>query len=483
MNETLGNPGEKTVSVEPGRIKKNTYFIAISQVAQLTLAFFLNWVATRTLGDENFGKYMFASVLSFFVFLCNDLGIVTYVTREVAKHKERVEEFFLNGLMLKILLIGLSCVFLGIYLNVFSFQRDKIITVILFGVFGIFYSFNQLCIAIFRAFERMEYEMIVLVAERVVISALGITLLLRGRGLVSFATAFVLGSAFCMLLSFSLIKKKFLHKPARLKWVFMKRLLSASFMVGIFWIITNIHERVDILMLEAMKSDAMVGWYTLAYKLILIAGVIPMILMTSTFPRISRDTGENEGTVNAIYRVGFKYLFFIALPMVVGTLFLADKIVLFFGEDFGKAGVALRILIFAAGVDFFSIFFAGFLIAWNRQRDLTLLQGVALLLNIAVNAVLIPFYGYIGASVSTVLSRSLIFIVCFIWVLRRIHRVEIRPLFQGILATLVMALFLAFWEGDLFLTVVLSGMIYGGVLWLMGGIRSEEILVMRKVRM
>ena len=188
----------------------------------------------------------------------------------------------------------------------------------------------------------------------------------------------------------------------------------------------------------------------------------------------------NDEQVQNIFQIGFKYLFYVAVPMLVGTVFLADKMILFFGEGFADAAAALRILIFAAGVDFFSVFFAGFLMAWNRQRDLTLLQAGALILNVVVNLILIPRYGHVGAAAATMLSRGIIFIVCFLWVFKRLRLTELRPLGLCLISTAVMAAFLAYVKIGLFFSIGLSILIFGGVLYLMGGIRMEEVMVIRR---
>jgi O-antigen/teichoic acid export membrane protein len=470
--------GEK--APQTGSVKKNTYFMTISQFGNLALALVLRWAAARYLGVEDYGRYGIASVMAFFVFIFNDLGVAVYLTREVAKQKDRVESYFINGIVLKLILIGLVVVFLGSYLKLFSYPREKMIAVVLFGIYGVLFSFNQHCGAVYRAFERMEYEMYITLLEKFVTAALGVTVLLLGYGLVTFCAVFVFSGALSLTVNLTLVKKKFLKKPAVVDWSFSKHLLRAAFFLGIFWFITTIHERVDVVMLEAIKEDIVVGWYTLAYGVILAVGVIPMILMTSTFPRISKESGVNDEQVQNIFQIGFKYLFYVAVPMVVGTLFLADKIVLFFEEGFADAAPALRILICAAGADFFSVFFAGFLMAWNRQRDLTLLQAGALILNVVVNLILIPRYGHVGAAAATLLSRGVIFVVCFTWVFKRLRLTELHPLGLCLISTAVMAAFLTFVKVGLFFSIGLSVLIFGGVLYLMGGIRMEEVMVIRR---
>jgi O-antigen/teichoic acid export membrane protein len=111
---------------------------------------------------------------------------------------------------------------------------------------------------------------------------------------------------------------------------------------------------------------------------------------------------------------------------------------------------------------------------------LTLLQAGALILNVVVNLILIPRYGHVGAATATLLSRGIIFIVCFGWVFKQLRLTELRPLGLCLISTAMMAAFLTFVKVGLFFSIGLSMLIFGGVLYLMGGIRMEEVMVIRR---
>ncbi|MBN1779901.1 flippase [bacterium] len=462
--------------MQSGLIKKNTFFLSISQAGQMVLAFLLTWVAAKKLGVSRFGIYMFASIMSYFLFLLNDLGVVTYVVREVSKARDRAGDYYKNGLILKWILLLILVPLLWLYIKLSGFGPEKMWAVLAFSVFGFFFSMNQLCYAVYRAHERMHYEMLSNLFEKVLITGAGLILLYRGYGVVALCGAFGAASILNFAVNSVLVQRRFLHGSGQTNWPFMMHLLKASFLFGLFWILTNVHERFDVLMLERMTDDTIVGWYTLAYKLILVANIIPIVLTTAALPRISRSVHDDPDETSRIYGLGMKYLFFIALPMIVGTLFLAEDICVFFRKEFSASGNVLRLLIFASGIDFFSIFFSAFLIAWNRQRHLTLLQAGALILNLCMNFVLIPKYQHIGAAAATLGSRGLIFALCTVWVARR-FRFPMNALVPGVVSTGIMAIFLWVWKGPLFGAIGLALCIYAGMLLLMGGIRPSEILI------
>jgi O-antigen/teichoic acid export membrane protein len=466
--------------MESGLIKKNTYSIAASYGGQLLLAFFLTLVAAKKLGAGGFGIYMFASIMGYFLLLFDDLGLVTYMVREISKNREKTEDYYINALTAKWIILIFLIPVIYIYMKLSGFGQDKFWSLMAFFVFGFFFSLNQVCYAVYRAHERMHFEMALNLFEKLLITGAGAFVLMKGGGVVAFCAVFGGASIINYLVNSTLVKTRFLKSPGHLQWHFMIRLLRSAFFFGVFWILTNIHERVDVLLLEHMtKSDEIVGWYTLAYKLILVANLIPIVLMTAAFPRISQSVHNNPAEVERLYRLGMKYLFYIALPMVVGTLFLAEPICLFFGDDFQKSGNVLRILILSSGIDFFNIYFSAFLMAWNKQRSLTLLQGVALILNILVNITLIPTLKHIGAAYATLASRGLIFALCAIWVIKRLHNLDYRAMMLSFISTGFMAGYLFLFNGPLFWRIGLASVIYFGLLFLMGGIRSSELLIIQ----
>jgi len=197
-----------------GRVKKNTYFIGFSQFVQLALGFFLFLVVARRVGDEGLGIYTFGTVMYYFIFLFNDFGIATYFTREVSRDRKLVESYFINGFALKGALILVSVAFLSIYLVLFPFSHMKMWVVILFGVYGLFYSFNQLCYATYRAFEKMEYEMTVQIIEKILIVGLGVFALYQGYGLIALAAIYGGVSLISLGINLFWTKRQFFHQKA-----------------------------------------------------------------------------------------------------------------------------------------------------------------------------------------------------------------------------------------------------------------------------
>ena len=72
---------------------KNISWLTISQVINSVCAFFWTLVIANYLGVEKYGIISFATSFIGIAIIFIDFGMTTYVTREVARDKKRLEEY------------------------------------------------------------------------------------------------------------------------------------------------------------------------------------------------------------------------------------------------------------------------------------------------------------------------------------------------------------------------------------------------------
>lgn len=462
-------------------LKKNTYFLAIGQVFQKILAFALIPFAARYLGDDGFGKFSVASTIMFFVFLLNDLGITTYITREIAKNKKLANEYYFNSLLIKICLIFINFSFVLIFLRFSNYAADANYAILIFAGYGIIDSIIQLSIGTFEAFERMEFEALVLSLEKIIITGLGLFVLIKGYGLIIFCGIFLVGGLFGVLLSFFILTRYFQFSRHRYKpgYNTIKALVKNSLPFGISLFIATIYNNIGVLILSLIKSPEVVGWFSASFKVIAITNIIPMIMIAATYPAFSRELLLENERVAKLFTRCFKYLSFLAFPLVAGTIILAEKIVLLiYGAQYINSIPALKIMVWTAAFVFYNIFLTGIMKAANLQRLMVKIQLIALAINVILNIVLIHSYSYLGAAITTVCTELFIFICFMVITFRQIVKLqEISFLFKTIFATLIMTIFSIITINYNILIVVGGNIfIFGSSLYLMKGFAIKEIL-------
>jgi O-antigen/teichoic acid export membrane protein len=104
------------------------------------------------------------------------------------------------------------------------------------------------------------------------------------------------------------------------------------------------------------------------------------------------------------YERFFKVLVLLGWPLTVGTFVLAPSIARLF-RLFPQSEPALRILAIAIVFLFANSAFYAMLNAIDRQGLNAWATGLAAALNIGLNLLLIPYYGYLAASANTVATE------------------------------------------------------------------------------
>ena len=464
------------------RIKKNTYFISFGLITQMLLSFALVPFSTRYLGAEGYGKYGLAGTLMFFVFLFNDLGLNTYVTREVARKRDEAEKFLSYTFTLKIILAPVNFILLFIFLFISGYDKDTQIVILLFAAYGILTSYVKLGFGVFEALERMEYEMLVLIVEKVLVTSIGIFVLVTHRGLYLFCTVFVLSGLLSLALTLWMIRKKFAKLHFRFDTKYMWTMVKGALPLGYSMIIAMIYNYVGILMLSFLKSPEVLGWYLLAFRLLTITNTFPNILVTSMFPALSRAYVNSAEQFQEWFTKGFKYLSYLALPLIAGTMLLAPQIIhLISGADYANSVPVLKIMAWTSGILFYNIYFTGIFKAANKQKPLVYIQIASLFINIIINYILIRQYSYIGAAWATLATESVIFAANFIYIHLKVTRLrELSYLFKSLVSTILMIGFILLQHWNVVLIVAISSTIYFTSLYLLKGFTFKEILLLRK---
>ena len=149
------------------RVRKNTFFVSIGQITKMALAFVLFPIGAHYLGPGGFNNYLLASTIMYFLFLFNDLGMNTYLTREISKDLSKTNDFYINALIIKLLVIFVDAILLFVFLVALNYSNEATIAILIFAVYGVSTSLFELNAAVFRAHERMEFETIFTVLEKV----------------------------------------------------------------------------------------------------------------------------------------------------------------------------------------------------------------------------------------------------------------------------------------------------------------------------
>jgi len=398
--------------IEPSagrRILVNTAFRAVADLVSKIASIALYVVMARRLGDAGFGVFTFAFSLVTLVTTLGDLGQDRVLTREVARDRGRVHGYFGDTLALKVLLSvpALAIAIGGVVAAGVPTETRLVVTLI--GSAVIAELLMDTSFGVFQAFERQSLTALVLISQRTLTAAGGIAALLLGAGVVAVSAIYLAGAMLALAFSVALLVRRvervgFHPRPRR--W---GRLMRAAVPIGITGVFSTVLFRVDASMLAAFRSDAVVGNYGAAYRLLESTLFLSWSVGSAVYPVLSRLGPSTRPHAGLAYERSLKLLLSMTIPFAVGAAVLADGVIeLLYGADFDTAPDALRLLAPTIALYPVSYLTGYLLISQDRQLATTITYAAVAAENVLLNLVLIPRYSLFGAAAGTSISQVLV---------------------------------------------------------------------------
>jgi O-antigen/teichoic acid export membrane protein len=459
------------------KIAYNVFISSVAKVLSTILALVSIGFITRYLGREGFGEY--ATVLAFLSFFAaiSDLGLYYITTREISR--EGADEEKILGNIFSIRLISSLTVFIisPVVVWFFAYPAEVKMGIIIAAASYIFSSGYQILNGVFQKNLAMDKVALGELAGKIVQVITIIAVVKAELGFNWIISSLLLNMIVNFLIIYFLAKK-YVRIHLRFDFDYWKIFLKESMPMGIATIITFIYFKMDTILLSVMKSSADVGIYNAAYKVLenitffpaMIAGLVMPIMAHSIFTHRARFVHIADKT--------FKVFVVLVVPLVIGTLFLADKVIsLVGGSGFAEAGQVLRILVFALAFIFFGQFFNTILIVGNLQKRLMWTLSLAAIANVILNLLFIPRFSYIAAAYVSVLTEFLVVVLTAYMAAKKLKYVPKMEKISGVvLAGALMAICLHVFNNINFLILaIISSGVYFVALWLFKTLKASEI--------
>lgn len=469
------------------RIFDNTIVQIIGKILATILSLFAFAIMTRELGQSGFGEYTTViTFLSFFAIIA-DLGLTLVTVQMLGEAKEN-EARTLGNLFGLRLLSSLLFISLAPLIVIFFDYSDGIkLGVLIAAASFIFNSLNQIMVGLFQNRLKMNRVAWAETLSRVVM-LLGVFLSIKlNWGLQGMLAATTIAGLASFIMHFS-----FARRFARIRPLFelsqWKKIMTLSWPLAITIAFNLIYLKADTLLLSLFKSQAEVGLYGAAYKIIDVLSSLPFMFAGIILPLMVLAWQERDRLkFNNLLQKSFDVLAIASIPMVVGVQFLADEIiVLVAGSDFNGAANILRLLIVAIAAIFLGNMMSHAVIAVKRQKQIIWIYMLTSITSLIAYLILIPKFSYYGAAVVTIYSESLIALLTGIYICRYLKfRLSFKGLLKAIIASLIMAIFLYLNPLSqitsilsLIITIVIASVIYLLSLMLLKGFNKEDLKLM-----
>lgn len=443
----------------------------------------------RILGPTLAGRYAFAVFIIGYLAIFTNFGLSTLLMREVAKDRRQANRYLSNTAVLRMVLsvamVPVLALFLFSWRHFFALTDDTTWAIILFAIGLIPSNLAAAFSSVFSAHEKMEVPATMTSVTTLMRVGLGTAVLLLGYGFVGLAAVSVVVNTITAGIFFVLVARTFFRPRLEVDTTFERSMVGTSYPLMINDILATIFFRVDVTLLQPMKGDTVVGWYTTAYKFIDGLNIIPSAFTIALFPIMSRYATSARDSLLRAYRMALKFLVVISLPIALLTTRYAEGIILFFGgsEYLPHSAIALRLLIWFLPFSFINSVTHYVLIAIDQQHFLTRAFFIGVTFNLLANLAFIPKYGYQAAAVITIISEFAL-LIPFYWCLRQhLATVPWMGLLWRPVAALAAAaaLLVALWSRPFYLLIPLVTATYALVLLALGTFDADDRAVIRRL--
>jgi O-antigen/teichoic acid export membrane protein len=402
------------------RVARNSLAPIILNLFNRGIDFAFAFVMLRVLGPDNAGIYYYAAFIFGWFDIFTNFGLNTFLTREVARDRSQAGRYLWNTSLLRLLLmiIGIALL-LG-----FLFARQSAVSppltqeaVIAIGLLYVGLLPNSLSTglsAFFYAFEQAEYPAVIATVATICRAVFGVSALLLGYGVIGLAGVSIITN--CITLAIMLvIARRILPGGVRIAkpdMTLFRSMLGEGFPLMLNHFLASIFFQIDVVILQAVRGDAEVGQYSVAYKWVAALNIIPAFFTMALLPVMSRQAHEDRAALKRNYHLAIKLLVCVALPTAVLFTFLAYFLTGILGgsQYLPDGAIATQLMIWSIPIGWMNSLTQYLLIALDLQRKITWAFIIAVTFNIVINLLLIPAYGYRAAAITTIASEAVLLI-------------------------------------------------------------------------
>lgn len=364
-------------------------------------------------GEEMYGFYFSLFNFAFILNILLDLGITNFNNRSVAREHDLLNPYFSRIVPLKFLLsiIYAAVVFISGLLIGYSSIQFKLLIVLVINQF----------LSSFILYMRSNISGIQLFRTDSLLSVLDRTLMITMNGVLLWSGLvkqayqiewFVYSQTCSYLITLIIVSAIALHYTGKIRLNFQfgefKKILRMSYPFAILILLMSFFNRADSVMIERLLPDGkeQAGIYAQSFRVLDALSQFAVLFAGLLLPMFSKmiKTGENPG---GLINLSSSLLLGIALSVAVLGIFYNDEIIgLMYKQDRLNSSSIFSMLMFGFVFISISYIYGTLLTANGNLKQLNILAGITVVLNIGLNLILIPRFKASGAAIASICSQG-----------------------------------------------------------------------------
>lgn len=468
------------------KVALNTVILTGTELVAKIMALALVMAVARRLGPELMGIYGFGTVFIGFFEIVVNFGLEPYIQREIGRDPDKAGVLLARVFTLKTI-VYLVCLVLILISALYVADTGLKRQVIWIMTAAMFFNSQMMAVnSFFRGVQKATLEAAVRMLFRLIYTIVGLVAILGGAGLLSLCFIQLVSQ----VIGFGAAWWLFLTRVQRPVWDFnagiLGELVRATKDFLFIRVVNTIFNTADVLMISFIAGDYFTGLYLTAGRLPAAFDFVPAAFSGAFLPALSRAS-EDRAEFIRMFRPHFKYMLILGLGALVAMAGWAEGIMsLLFGDKFDDGAQTMAILSLTLVLTFVSWSLSNALFALNLERSQLKIFSVAATANILLNLALIPLLDHNGAAWATVLCRGGL-IVAQVRSLDPellaglgLPKLSLMPIIAALIG-LVGARAMVFSELNIFLGLVLTGLLFAFALLGTRAVTLEEVKEVKEI--
>jgi len=377
--------------------------------------FIITVVAARRLSTEAFGIFSLGSTLGWMLAVAADWGMQLHVARTVARAPEDAGRVLAAWLRPRIRTTVISIVVAAAASAAIGVGGDTSAAILVLALAYACSGLVEFLHYFYRGLSRSDIESSLILWHRGGTLACGLIALAMRPTVGALAIAMLLPAIATLTISWRIAPT--LARPSTepygpLAGEFRRDVAP----IGAGIVLSALYFRVDLFLVQMWTGTEAVGMYNAVFRLVEALRLFPAAVLAVALPALCRATDTRPVAQVSLAVTGFAVAATAVLWLSAGWM-----IPLLYGAPYAGAVPAFRILLLSFPMLSLNYALTHQLVGWNGQRAYAALCAAALVVNLALNARLIPALSIEGAAWATLGTELALTIGCLIALARMTH--------------------------------------------------------------
>jgi O-antigen/teichoic acid export membrane protein len=381
---------------------------AVSDILGKGAFFLVTILAARRLSAEAFGIFALGSALGWIAAVASDFGMQLHLARAVAQQPHAAMRLLRVWLRMRTATAALALATVAVGLTLTGAAGPYALTMLLLASVYAVNGLTEFLNHFYRGLGRSDLESTLMIWQRLA------TLACAGAALwlipdVTMMAAALLVPAL-LALAFSLRQASALAPPADTPvqpWPSLSSSSGAVLPIGAGILLSAIYFRVDVFLIELWRGPVDVGTYNAVFRIVEALRLFPAAAIAVIMPALFNATDTTPLLRSSVGVTLF------AIVVSAGLWIMARPLIeTLYGAAFVGAVPAFRVLLLSFPLMSLNYALTHQLIGWHGHRAFAVICLGALILNVTLNARLIPALSIVGAAWTTLWTEVLVTVGC-----------------------------------------------------------------------